>query len=510
MGSTHGFWVSSRRKRLFCAARKHGYKAITATLAVLTMGTLGCSETSGRALGPLGLAPDDDLIRDIDDESDLRTATVKLPGAGEVEVLYRVVDGRGFWTGDILLGDVDDIESGFRAASIVSNLWPNKTVRYRWADGIDGGAKSVLQSAMNTWEASTSIRFVEDTDSAGGYALFTSKDGAGCISDVGHRGPGAVGELNLGSGCHKKWVALHELGHLMGLWHEQSREDRDSHIDIDWDNIQDGFAAELDKYSKTSAGKDRGAYDFDSVMHYGSYAYAKDENKPVITKKNGDTIEQSTVLSAGDISAIEAMYAGGGGPGGDDDDDDGADGDDGNDGGDGDDGKPGDGDDGGGADKKDSCAGSCGSSNPIATSGGGECYCDASCVEYGDCCGDREEQCGGGDEDEPAPAGTCQNMCDKAVPDGNGGQCYCDSLCTDNGDCCSDYAQACGQSPGDGGEDDGGDDDGGDDGGGDDGGTPSPAGSCVDQCGGQSGTCYCDETCEEYGDCCGDYHGACG
>ena len=42
-----------------------------------------------------------------------------------------------------------------------------------------------------------------------------------------------------------------------------------------------------------------------------------------------------------------------------------------------------------------------------------------------------------------------------------------------------------------------------------DAGLDDPA-SCVENCGGFGGSCYCDAACEKYGDCCADFVAVCG
>lgn len=148
----------------------------------------------------------------------------------------------------------------------------------------------------------------------------------------------------------------------------------------------------------------------------------------------------------------------------------------------------------------DSCAGNCGGESP-----GGNCFCDSTCSEYGDCCGDYNSVCDGssdsgasdsGDEPDPPAAGSCSGACG-----GQGsGDCYCDGECSTNGDCCSDYAAQCGGSGDSGDEPDPEPDP-----------DPPAGGSCVDACGGAgSGDCYCDGTCVDNGDCCSDYDAQCG
>lgn len=60
-----------------------------------------------------------------------------------------------------------------------------------------------------------------------------------CCSYVGRRGNGPQA-ISIGKNCDKFGIVVHELGHVIGFWHEHTRPDRDDHVTIIRDNIQPG------------------------------------------------------------------------------------------------------------------------------------------------------------------------------------------------------------------------------------------------------------------------------
>lgn len=64
-----------------------------------------------------------------------------------------------------------------------------------------------------------------------------------CCSYVGRRGRGPQA-ISIGKNCDKFGIVVHELGHVIGFWHEHTRPDRDEHVVIIRDNIQPGNSSE--------------------------------------------------------------------------------------------------------------------------------------------------------------------------------------------------------------------------------------------------------------------------
>ena len=71
------------------------------------------------------------------------------------------------------------------------------------------------------------------------------------------------------SNAFQKSVILHEIGHAIGFYHEQTRPDRDNYVTIHLDNVKPASRFNFNKYPSDYINVYDVPYDYRSIMHYG-------------------------------------------------------------------------------------------------------------------------------------------------------------------------------------------------------------------------------------------------
>jgi Astacin (Peptidase family M12A) len=187
------------------------------------------------------------------------------------------------------------------AINSITKIWPNHIVFFTINPAMPDQFR--VTNAIAHWQANTNVIFrVRTTET--NYIEFISDDG--CYSDVGLTGGRQI--ISLGNGC-TTGNAIHEIGHAIGFYHEQTRSDRDNTIVINFDNIESGKENNFKKYTDLGlGGLQLQGFDFGSIMLYGSYFFTSNQ-LPTIVRRDGTTFDvQRNALSQGDIDTYNYLY----------------------------------------------------------------------------------------------------------------------------------------------------------------------------------------------------------
>ncbi|XP_062913270.1 bone morphogenetic protein 1-like [Mobula hypostoma] len=189
-------------------------------------------------------------------------------------------------------------------------VWPEGVIPYVIGGNFTGSQRAIFRQAMRHWEKHTCVTFLERTDEES-YIVFTYRP-CGCCSYVGRRGGGPQA-ISIGKNCDKFGIVVHELGHVIGFWHEHTRPDRDDHVTIVRENIQPGQEYNFLKMEPEEVDSLGETYDFDSIMHYARNTFSRGIFLDTILPRYDENgvrppIGQRTRLSKGDISQARKLY----------------------------------------------------------------------------------------------------------------------------------------------------------------------------------------------------------
>uniref|UniRef100_A0A7M5V032 Metalloendopeptidase n=1 Tax=Clytia hemisphaerica TaxID=252671 RepID=A0A7M5V032_9CNID len=175
----------------------------------------------------------------------------------------------GLVDGDIQVSPEEFIalkEGKLTFGSIRGGRWTKGEIPYVISSNMRASGRQRIQEAINEYHARTCLRFKQRTNER--YYI-TFQEGTGCNSPVGMVSYG--NRINLEyPGCHSKGTVMHEIGHSIGLYHEQNRPDRDQYVKIHLQNINGPWAYAFKIVNSIdSLGT---PYDFHSMMHYSTFA----------------------------------------------------------------------------------------------------------------------------------------------------------------------------------------------------------------------------------------------
>ncbi|KAF1325393.1 Secreted protein, partial [Globisporangium splendens] len=156
-----------------------------------------------------------------------------------------------------------------------SHYWPQGVICYGYGSSFSATQQGVFSRAMATYHKNTAVRFVTIDECKANYPTacggctqrFQIVDASGsndCFATLGYA-PNQRMDLNFGSGCFNGdggfRVAVHELGHIIGLIHEHTHPNREVVV------LRQSLTLSADNYMKEKEGLTT-AYDSSSIMHY--------------------------------------------------------------------------------------------------------------------------------------------------------------------------------------------------------------------------------------------------
>jgi len=187
-----------------------------------------------------------------------------------------------------LLGSEESISLGAFGVMMEERLWPEGIIRYDFEPDLDSRLVQAFEAGVKAWNEKTKYTWVrKDADSSVYHVLVKRWYKGGGLSSVG-RSPESgkqYQEVLLDLDCLSRCLK-HEMGHVMGLWHEHSRPDRDKYIEVHFENIaaedQGNFATINLTQSQVFS-----EFDINSIMLYGSeYLSVDDSLRSIVVQKS--------------------------------------------------------------------------------------------------------------------------------------------------------------------------------------------------------------------------------
>jgi hypothetical protein len=228
-------------------------------------------------------------------------------------VTYTMKNGKAIFEGDIILEKVSPLDTQHVTPSYGIDysqyLWPLVGTQYQipYVIASGSGNTTTLNSAIAQFNATFSnIQFVAYTNQTDYVSFYFDPNNTSgeCEAVVGRQG----GEQQVGgSATCTLATVLHELGHTIGLWHEQSRPDRNTYVSVNYDNLIKGSISNFNQIYD-NAQTFGTYYDYASIMEYPAFSFSRNGGPAIESIPAGIPLSNQNGYSTADIDGIERLY----------------------------------------------------------------------------------------------------------------------------------------------------------------------------------------------------------
>ena len=92
------------------------------------------------------------------------------------------------------------------------------------------------------------------------------------------------------------------MGHTVGVWHEQSRPDRDTYVNVNYNAVIKASRSNFDQFLDND--QELTLYDYASVIEYPAFSFSRNGEPCIETIPAGIPLSNPNGYSAGDIDGI--------------------------------------------------------------------------------------------------------------------------------------------------------------------------------------------------------------
>jgi hypothetical protein len=234
---------------------------------------------------------------------------------GNRRVIARAVGADLVAGGDEIVGRLETDGAGRHvlAATLNGQRWPVSggfiQIPYEIDTSVDANVRARITAAMALWTGRVNVQFTTP-HSGPNYIAFSQSS---TLGGVGGSKVGMVGgaqTIIIGANLTAVGIA-HEIGHSMGLWHEQQRNDRSYFVQVAPEVVSNPGDYEI---QPAGTATDVGIYNFQSLMEYasdsfGSWDWQGNFRLP-LRRTDGTFVNGGANVSNGDAFAINEMYFG--------------------------------------------------------------------------------------------------------------------------------------------------------------------------------------------------------